>query len=64
MRWITAGESHGPALVGVVEGLPGIRVAETAAVTVVTEAEESEGVHDRFNMVDCESISVLARMGP
>ena len=35
MRWITAGESHGPALVGVVEGVPaGVRVtsADVAAV--------------------------------
>ena len=22
LRWITAGESHGPALVGILEGLP------------------------------------------
>lgn len=22
MRWLTAGESHGPALVGVLEGMP------------------------------------------
>ena len=22
LRWLTAGESHGPALVGVIEGLP------------------------------------------
>ena len=27
LRWLTAGESHGPALVGVLEGLPaGVRV--------------------------------------
>ena len=35
MRWITAGESHGPALVGVVEGVPaGVQVtsADVAAV--------------------------------
>ena len=22
MRWLTAGESHGPALVGIIEGMP------------------------------------------
>ena len=22
MRWLTAGESHGPSLVGIIEGLP------------------------------------------
>ena len=27
LRWLTAGESHGPALIGVLEGLPaGVRV--------------------------------------
>ncbi|WP_240189021.1 chorismate synthase [Nakamurella flavida] len=35
MRWITAGESHGPALVAVLEGLP-------AGVTVGTEAIADE----------------------
>ncbi len=28
MRWLTAGESHGPALVGIIEGLPA-RIAIT-----------------------------------
>jgi chorismate synthase len=32
LRWITAGESHGPALVGVVEGLPAGVEITTAAV--------------------------------
>ena len=31
LRWITAGESHGPALVGVLEGMPaGVQVTTTA----------------------------------
>ena len=30
LRWLTAGESHGPALIAVMEGLPaGVRVTRT-----------------------------------
>ena len=37
LRWITAGESHGPALVAVVDGLPaGIEV--TTADSLATSA--------------------------
>ena len=36
MRWITAGESHGPALVGVVEGVPaGVRVTSDDVAAVL-----------------------------
>ncbi|WP_336923542.1 chorismate synthase [Aquipuribacter sp. SD81] len=36
MRWTTAGESHGPALVGVVEGVPaGVRVSSDDLVRVL-----------------------------
>ena len=29
LRWITAGESHGPELIGVIEGLPaGVEILE------------------------------------
>ncbi|MDX6225546.1 MAG: chorismate synthase, partial [Frankiales bacterium] len=39
LRWITAGESHGPALLGVVEGLPaGVRI---------TTAEIADGLARR-----------------
>ena len=32
MRWLTAGESHGPALVGIVEGLPANIAITTADI--------------------------------
>ena len=35
MRWLTAGESHGPALVGIIEGLPA-NIAITTACTTGT----------------------------
>ncbi|NDA82815.1 MAG: chorismate synthase, partial [Actinobacteria bacterium] len=35
MRWLTAGESHGPALVGIIEGVP-------ANVSISTKDLENE----------------------
>ena len=32
MRWLTAGESHGPALVGIIEGLPAAIEISTADI--------------------------------
>src|SRR5205085_3548442 len=34
MRWLTAGESHGPALVGIIEGLPAGVEVTTAEIAV------------------------------
>lgn len=51
MRWITAGESHGPALVGVVEGVPaGVQVtsADVAAVLARRRLGYGRGARMKF----------------
>ncbi len=51
MRWITAGESHGPALVGVVEGVPaGVRVTsdDVAAVLARRRLGYGRGARMKF----------------
>ncbi len=51
MRWITAGESHGPALVGVVEGVPaGVRVTsdDVAAVLARRRLGHGRGARMKF----------------
>ncbi|WP_380168482.1 chorismate synthase [Jannaschia sp. R86511] len=51
MRWITAGESHGPALVGVVEGVPaGVQVTsdDVAAVLARRRLGHGRGARMKF----------------
>ena len=51
LRWLTAGESHGPALVGVLEGLPaGVRVttADVAAALARRRLGYGRGAHMTF----------------
>jgi chorismate synthase len=44
LRWLTAGESHGPALVGVIEGLPaGVPVTTTAITDELTRRRAGYG---------------------
>ena len=57
MRWITAGESHGPALVGVVEGLPAgiaITTAEIADALARRRLGHGRGARMQFERDEVE----------
>lgn len=59
MRWITAGESHGPALVGVVEGLPaGIRVTSDDVAAVLARRRLGYGRGARMKF-EADEVSFL-----
>ena len=42
LRWMTAGESHGPALVAVVDGLPTV----TVVVLTISSTVAIAGLHE------------------
>ncbi|MGL5857828.1 MAG: chorismate synthase [Angustibacter sp.] len=57
LRWLTAGESHGPALVGILEGLPaGVRVTtdEIAAALARRRLGFGRGARMKFERDDVE----------
>ena len=60
VRWLTAGESHGPALVGICEGLPAginITVGDVAAQLARRRHGVGRGARQKFEADDVEFLS-------
>ena len=59
MRWLTAGESHGPALVGIVEGVPaGVQVTTDAISAVLARRRLGYGRGARMSF-EADAVRVL-----
>lgn len=59
LRWLTAGESHGPALVAILEGMPagvGVRTADVAAALARRRAGYGRGARMSFEQDDVEFV--------
>ena len=59
LRWLTAGESHGPALVGVLEGLPaGVRITTGDLVTALARRRLGHGRGARMSF-EADEVELL-----
>ena len=66
LRWLTAGESHGPALVGIIEGVPaGVEVSTPSIQEALARRRLGYGRGARMKFeADEVTLLVLARALP
>ncbi|HOT28221.1 MAG TPA: chorismate synthase [Candidatus Ozemobacteraceae bacterium] len=61
LRWLTAGESHGKALVGILEGMPaGVFVAEAAFKKLLTRRLSGYGRGSRAASIERDAVEILS----
>ncbi|HOY65862.1 MAG TPA: chorismate synthase [Candidatus Ozemobacteraceae bacterium] len=61
LRWLTAGESHGKALVGILEGMPaGVPVSETAFKKLLTRRLSGYGRGSRAASIERDAVEILS----
>ncbi len=61
LRWLTAGESHGKALVGILEGMPsGVPVAEAAFKKLLTRRLSGYGRGSRAASIERDAVEILS----
>ncbi|MFC1482073.1 chorismate synthase [Candidatus Neomarinimicrobiota bacterium] len=65
LRWLTAGESHGKGLIGIIEGLPaGLQIDEQLIVTQLTRRQHGHGRGKRMKIeTDHAEIYTGVRLG-
>jgi len=60
LRFLTAGESHGPALVGIIEGLPaGLAIDEEKINIDLTRRQKSYGRGNRMKKIEKDRVKIL-----
>ncbi|MBP7633700.1 chorismate synthase [Candidatus Ozemobacteraceae bacterium] len=61
LRWLTAGESHGKALAGILEGMPaGVPVAETTFQKLLTRRRSGYGRGSRAASIERDAVEILS----
>lgn len=61
LRFLTAGESHGPVLVGIIEGLPaGLAIDETKINIDLSRRQKSYGRGNRMKKIEKDRVKILS----